>query len=216
MALTDEDFAAVPLGTPHSITIAQFVKQEEIDPIYYQRSYYLEPEELGMKPFALLLETLRDRGVAAVARFTLRHKERTCVLRPYQNTLALHVLFDQDEVRPSEVPSSQHDAPVDKESLELAKSYIEALSTDFLPEQHVDAYREAILTLIDEKAASLETKAATSPVQDGLPDLMAALQKPSRTFSRRKTGRPLLGNAPKLARVSDSPVALRLQQAPTP
>ena len=85
VVMTEEDFKKVPVKTVHTIEIEQFVQLEEIDPVYYEKSYYIEPEELGKKPYALLMRTLLETGRIAVAKVALRNKEQLCTLRPRGN-----------------------------------------------------------------------------------------------------------------------------------
>src|SRR5947207_11997994 len=102
VVLEDSDFDKVPVKTTRTIEITQFVNLEEIDPIYYQKTYYLEPEEVGAKPFALLMRALEDSGRVAVAKVAMRQKEQLCTLRIYHNTLALETMYYGDEVRSAE------------------------------------------------------------------------------------------------------------------
>ena len=99
VTMDDKDFDNVPVNTTRTIEIAQFVSLDEIDPIYYQKTYYLEPDEAGMKPFALLMAALRESGRVAIAKVAMRQKEQLCTLRCYGNTIALETMFYADEVR---------------------------------------------------------------------------------------------------------------------
>src|SRR5712691_8472866 len=100
VALDHEDFAKIPVMSLHTIEITEFVKLADIDPILYQHTYYLAPEEIGAKPFALMRRTIQESGLVAVGRLTLREKEHACVLRCYRDAVALSVLFAPDEVHP--------------------------------------------------------------------------------------------------------------------
>src|SRR5687768_10980570 len=90
--LTDEDFEKLPLASKHTISITSFVDASEIDPIYYEKTYFLEPDATGMKPFALLWNALMREGKLGVAKIAMREKERLCVLRPHEGTIALETL----------------------------------------------------------------------------------------------------------------------------
>ena len=152
IAFTEDDFAQIPLRSTHAIEIAEFIKLEQIDPVYFQRTYYLEPEGLGMKPFALLWRVLRDSGLVAVARHTLRTKEHACILRVYENTIALSPLLYANEVKATEFLQIPADCEVDPEVLEAAKAYVEALGVSFAHNRYADSYRAAFLAVIDAKA----------------------------------------------------------------
>ena len=92
--LTDEDFSKLPLASKHTIELSAFVKAEEIDPVYYERSYYLEPEETGLKPFALLMDALKKKNLTAVAKVAIRNKEQLCAIRPHNGRLMLETLIN--------------------------------------------------------------------------------------------------------------------------
>jgi len=170
-----DDFEKVPVDTTHTIEITDFVPAEQIDPIYYQRTYYLEPDKVGGKPFTLLREVLKDSELIALAKVTLRQKEQLCTLRVYENTIALETMLYADEIRSVEdldVPREQKIA--DKE-LQMAKSLVDMLTGDFDPEKYRDNYREALLELIERKAEGEEIQ-RPKPVAGKVTDLMEALR----------------------------------------
>jgi DNA end-binding protein Ku len=176
VAITDDDLASIPLKSLHAIEIERFVKLEQVDPILFTKTYYLEPEELGLKPFALLWRVMTQTGKAAVGTFTLRNKEHVCVLRPFGPALALSPLLYQDEVRSTEPlrTPSERDVPI--ELLTLGKSYVEALTTTpFVHDKYSDSYRAAVEAICSEKAESPLPPEGAAP-RDALPDLMEALR----------------------------------------
>src|SRR3970282_1179651 len=133
-----------------TIELAAFVKAEEIDPVYYEKSYYLEPDEVGIKPFALLMKALKEKSLTAVAKIAVRNKERLCALRPMDGTLMLETLYYPDEIRVergTEVPEVQ----VSDRELEMASTLIDLLADAFEPEKHEDEYREALMGIIGAK-----------------------------------------------------------------
>src|SRR5437868_6003474 len=101
--ITDEDLERLPLPAKHTIELSAFVKSSEVDPIYYEKSYYLEPEETGLKPYALLMRVLEEKGVMGVATVAIRNKESLCALRPIESTLVLETLHYPDEIREREL-----------------------------------------------------------------------------------------------------------------
>src|SRR5919204_5167717 len=148
--LTDEELANLPLPSKHTVELAAFVDSSQIDPIYYEKSYYLEPEETGLKPYALLVRVLDQKGVTGVAKIALRNKERLCALRPLDGTLVLETLYYPDEIREHQV-----DLPnvlVNEREMAVAGSLVDALAEPFRPEQYHDEYREAVLELISSRA----------------------------------------------------------------
>lgn len=176
VVLEDEDFDKVPVSTTRVIEIAQFVDLVEIDPIYYQKTYYLEPDEVGIKPFALLMAALKDSGRVAIAKISMRQKEQLCTLRVYENTIALETMFYADEVRDTEgltVPGE--DIKVSDRELAMAKSLIDMLTDDLKLDTYEDNYREALLSVIRAKAEG-QTIEAPEPAVARVTDLMEALR----------------------------------------
>jgi DNA end-binding protein Ku len=185
VVLEDEDFENVPITTSRQIEITEFVDLESIDPILYQKTYYLEPEEVGMKPFALLMRTLQETDRVAIAKVSLRQKEQLCSLRVYNNTIAMETLFYADEVRPTQdlaVPDL--DAVTDRE-LAMAKMLVDSMSGDLDLEQYKDNYREALLQVIRAKAEGQVIEApAVQPAK--ITDLTEALRASVEEARKRK------------------------------
>jgi DNA end-binding protein Ku len=184
--MEDEDFQKVPVNTTHTIDITDFVSLENIDPVLYQKTYYLEPEEIGMKPFALLMAALRETGRVAIAKVTLRQKEQLCTLRIYQNTIALETMYYADEVRSTEELATPGDKiTVNDKELAMAKSLVDMLTSDFDYEQYKDNYREALLEIIRKKA---EGEAIEEPefAVPNITDLTEALRASVEAAQKRK------------------------------
>jgi DNA end-binding protein Ku len=182
--LTDEDLAELPLPSKHTIELSAFVEAADIDPIYYQKSYYLEPEETGLKPYALLVRVLAQKGVTGVAKVALRNKERLCALRPLDDTLVLETLYYPDEIRERQV-----DLPnvlVNEREIAVASSLVDALAEPFKPEQYHDAYREAVLELISSRAQGRTVVASEGAPAAKVSDLMEALKASVEAARKRK------------------------------
>jgi DNA end-binding protein Ku len=186
VVMEPEDFEKVPVDTTHTIEITDFVPHAQIDPIYYQRTYYLEPEKVGAKPFALLREVLKDSELVAIAKVTLRQKEHLCTLRVHNNTLALETMFYADEIRSvgdlDDVPA---DIDLGDRELQMAKSLVDMLTGDFEPEKYRDNYREALLELIEAKAEGQEIK-RPAPAVGKVTDLMEALRESIEAAKRER------------------------------
>jgi DNA end-binding protein Ku len=157
------------------IDIQGFVDLAEIDPILYQKTYYLEPEEIGRKSYALLVAALEDQGKVAVAKVAMRQKEQLCSLRVYNGVIALETMFYADEVRSTkdlEVPAAKD---VAKKDLDMARVLIDSMAIeDFDLNDYKDEYRDALLDLIHKKAEG-ETVEAPAPSAPKITDLTAAL-----------------------------------------
>ncbi len=176
--LTADDLAELPVASRHAVEIAAFVRSQEIDPVYFEKSYILQPEETGLKPYALLLKALESEGVVAVARIAIRQKERLCVVRAHDGTLLLETLFYPDEVRvPRE--TRKPDVLVSPKELELARTLVQALEAPFDPSAYVDRYRQALLDVITAKIEGKQgVEAPAAPAAEAAPttDIMAALR----------------------------------------
>src|SRR5207237_2641383 len=147
--LTDEDLEQLPVPSKHTIELTSFVKQAEIDPVYFERTYFLEPDQIGAKPYALLLRALKTKGVAAVAKVALRNKESLCVLRASEhNVLMLETLYYPDEIRTADLPE-EPEVLISQPELTMALSLVEMLEEPFEPKKYSDQYRVALLDLIE-------------------------------------------------------------------
>src|SRR5262245_33348031 len=174
--ITDEDLESLPLPSKHTIELTSFVKQAEIDPVYFERTYYLEPEQIGAKPYALLLRALKAKQVAAVAKVALRNKESLCVLRASDNNLLmLETLYYPDEIRTQEL-EAMPDVLVSQPELNMALSLVEMLEESFDPKKYHDQYRTALLDVIEAKRNGSEIVATPETPQPQTVDLMAALK----------------------------------------
>ena len=148
--LTEEDFEKLPLPSKHTIELSAFVDAEEIDPVFYEKSYYLEPDEAATKPYALLMRALKEKGLTAVAKIAIRNKERLCALRPMDGVLVLETLYYPDEIR-IEKETGVPEVDVSKRELDMAFTLIDLLHEPFEPDKYKDQYREALMQVIDAK-----------------------------------------------------------------
>ncbi|MDR6998229.1 Ku protein [Neobacillus niacini] len=161
-----------------AVEIIDFVKIEQIDPIYFDRSYYMSPNEGGGKAYSLLRKALQETGKVGLAKIVIRSKEQMAVIRVYENTLVMETIHYPDEVRnASDVPSVPSDDKVTKKELDTAIMLIDQLTTDFTPEKYTDEYRTSLLELIESKRMEKETVTpAAKEAPTNVTDLMAALQ----------------------------------------
>ncbi|WP_144547200.1 Ku protein [Bacillus sp. X1(2014)] len=181
-----------------AVEIVDFVKMDQIDPIYYDRSYYMSPSEGGGKAYSLLRKALLESQKVGLAKIIIRSKEQLAVIRVYENVLVMETIHYPDEVRKAgDVPSVPAEDKVTERELDTAIMLIDQLTTDFNPEKYTDDYRTALLELIESKRNGQETvSAATKEVASNVTDLMAALQasidrtKPSKTAAPRKKAAP--------------------------
>ena len=177
VVLTDEDFADLPLSTSRSVEVLQFVPLEQVDPIYFAKSYYLEPDKAGIKPYVLLRDALERSGKVAVVKVALRQRESLATLRVRDGVFVMETMLWPDEVRTPDFGFLDEDVDVRPQELSMAESLIETLAGEFEPEQYTDRYREALQDLI---AAKVEGREVVQPEATEQPstvvDLMAALR----------------------------------------
>ena len=175
----DELDALDPKATK-TIDIEEFVDLAEIDPIYYDHSYYLAPATGGAKAYRLLLEAMREAGKVAIGKIVIRSKQQLCALRPSGDVMALSTMLFGDEVLPPDrldELDALEEAEATKRELTMAQQLIDSLSADFDPEKFKDEYRERVLELIERKAAGEEIAVAPEAEEEApAPDLMAALE----------------------------------------
>jgi DNA end-binding protein Ku len=185
--LTDEDLDAVPVASTRNIDIQQFVDQSEIDPIYYKKTYYLGPEEAGLKAYQLLAEALREGGKVGVAKVSFRDKEHLAAIRLMDNILVLDTMFWPDELREAKFPELDQEVRVSDREVQMAESLIDNLSEPWSPEAYQDEYRVALLDIVEKKVAGEEIE-EIAPVEPArVVDLMDAL-KQSVEATKKATG----------------------------
>ncbi|MPY77982.1 MAG: Ku protein [Actinophytocola sp.] len=178
VVLTSDDMAQLPLSSSHSIDVLEFVPLESVDPLYYDRGYYLEPDKAAAKPYVLLRDALADSGKVAIVKIALRQRESLALLRVTSDVLVLQTMLWPDEVRTADFGFLDEAEPeVRPDEMSMAGMLIESLSSDvFEPDKHHDEYREAVLSLVQAKAEGQEVFAAPESESTEVIDLMTALQ----------------------------------------
>lgn len=173
--LSDDDFARAEGPLSRTIDLADFVPYGEIDPVYFERSYYLGPAEGAEKVYALLVTAMQRSNLAGIATYVMRKKQHLGCLRVRDNVLTLSKMFFADEVRPTQDVPFAGETTVGDRELEMATELIERFTGPFEPERYHDVYREALLAVIRAKREGTEVKAA--PKREAMvPDLMEALR----------------------------------------
>jgi len=175
VVVEDEEIKKVAPQTAKVMEILEFVKGDDVDPIYLETSYYLAPEEAGEKPYALLFEALKKAGYVGVARVAMHNREHIVILRPGENGVLMHTMYFEHEIR--KVDEFRTDLSLVKEKeLALAQNLIEALAADFEPQKYKDQYRENLLHLIETKKEGKEVVATPEPKQEKVVDILEALK----------------------------------------
>ncbi|TDC55100.1 Ku protein [Actinomadura sp. KC345] len=175
--LTDEDFAELPLTSSRRIDVLQFVEAAEVDPIYFAKSYYLEPDAQGAKPYVLLRDALENSGQVAIVKIAIRQRESLATLRVREGVFVLETMLWPDEVRTPDFPFLDEDIEVRKQELSMATSLIESMEGEFDPSEYKDAYREALQAVIDAKVEGREVaRPAEEAEEEPAADLLSALR----------------------------------------
>jgi DNA end-binding protein Ku len=187
-----EELEALRPTPDHVIEITDFVSMDQIDPIYFEKSYYVAPQAGAERPYALLLRAMERSNRVGIARFVLRTKEYLAAIRPMEDVIALETMFFADEIRAvSEIWNLPATAAVPDRELGVAGKLIDLLATDWEPNRYTDSYRERILELIRSKAETRElVEEQAPPARPGVPDLLAALRASVESARKEKTNRP--------------------------
>jgi DNA end-binding protein Ku len=178
VVLESEEIDAAKPESSTAIDIGDFVEATEIDPVYFEKSYFLEPTEVGAKAFSLLKRALEETERVALARVTIRTRERLATVRAYDETLILETMFWPDEIRSTgmlDLPEGR-EATVRAKELQMARSLVESLADKFRPESYTDAYRTALEELIDQKIRGETRNAKRRRPEPKVIDLMEALR----------------------------------------
>jgi DNA end-binding protein Ku len=177
--LTDEDFEELPLSTRREIEVLEFVDQDQIDPIHFEKTYYLEPDGPATRPYVLLRDALENAGQVAITKIAIRQRESLAALRVREGVLVLHTMRWPDEIRRPDFAFLEEDVAVRPQELQMAEALISSMAGDFDPSEFTDDYREAMTALLEAK----QTGGAVQPVPEtadpgaAVVDLMSALRR---------------------------------------
>jgi DNA end-binding protein Ku len=189
--LTDADFKNLPLTSSRAIEVLEFVPSEQIDPIYYDKAYYLEPDgAAGVKPYLLMRESLSQTERVAVVKVALRQRESLATLRVREGVLVLNTMLWPDEIRQAEFGFLDDDVKLRAQEVKMAESLIDSMAGEFDPTQFKDEYREALQEVIDVKVGKKETVSRPEVEEKLAPtiDLMAALRESVERARKGRTG----------------------------
>jgi DNA end-binding protein Ku len=200
--MENEDFEKLPVKTDKSIDVLEFVPAEEIDPIYFQKTYYLEPDKAAARPYVLLRDALVKTGQLAVVKITIRQKETLATIRARDDVLVMHTMLWPDEIRKAEFDFLDQDVEVRPQELKMATSLVESMAGDFDPDTFTDDYRDALEKVIAAKAEGAELPEQPEAEEKGdVIDLMTALE---RSVEKAKAGRKSTKKAPPKKKASSA------------
>ena len=174
--MTDDDFAAAEVEGHRTIDITDFVSYDDIDPIYFEQTYYLGPQEGAERVYALLSRALEESGLAGIAKFVMREKQHLGCLRIRDDVITLERMYFEDEIRPADDVKPK-DAKVEKRELEMATELIDRFSGPWKPEKYKDTYRDTLMKIIDQKRKGKKVHVETTPEPEETVDLMEALRQ---------------------------------------
>ena len=188
----EDDLEAVALQRSNSIEILRFVSLADVDPVYFDRTYYLAPAsaDAQRRPYVLLLRAMEDTGMAAIGKFVLWGKENLCLIRPNGDSLALETLFFAEDVRSKrDIEDAVAESAVKKPELDLARQVIESISGEFDPEEFRNEYRDELRQMLEAKLAGQEIIKPEPAVETPVVDLMEALKASvAETASQKEAG----------------------------
>jgi DNA end-binding protein Ku len=176
--LTDEDFDELPLSTRREIDVLEFVEADQIDPIHFEKTYYLEPDGPATRPYVLLRDALENAGQVAITKIALRQRESLAALRVRDGVLVLHTMRWPDEIRTPDFGFLDEDISVRPQELQMAEALISSMSGDFDPGEFSDDYRAAMESLIEAKTTGGDVQPVPEVADTGaaVVDLMSALR----------------------------------------
>ena len=186
VVITKDELESLPLPSKQTVTMTAFVAKDDIDAVYHDVSYYVEPDPKAQRPFTLLMKALTDKNMIGIGKIALRNKERLCALRPLGGTLMLDTLLYPDEIRvhkDTALPNIEL-APAE---LAMAGSLIDLMAQSFDPSAYKDHYREALEQVIAAKTNNMEVPETAEAVSNGgIPDLMEALRASVENMQSKK------------------------------
>jgi DNA end-binding protein Ku len=207
----ESDLEAVALQRSQSVDIVRFVPVDQVDPIYFDRAYYLAPAgpEAQRRPYVLLLRAMQDAGMAAVGKFVLWGKENLCLIRPLGESLVLETLYFAEDIRPrAEIDEAVEETDVKDPELAMARQLVESLVGDFDPEEYKNEYRSELRAMLEAKLAGQEITRPEPAPEAPVIDLMDAL-KQSVAQAQKDKGKPAAAKPKKKASTGRKRAAAR-------
>lgn len=219
LLFTDEELEKVEPESARTMEILEFVKLSDIDPLYFDASYYAAPEEAGARAYHLLLEAMHKSGYAGIAKVTMHNREYIVIIRAAKNGLTLHTMFYSNEIRSASEFGNIDNTELREQERAMAVQLIENLSAPFQPEKYHDTYQEGLKTLIAAKAEGQDVVAPPHISQPAAVDLMAALKQSLSQSQGKKPAaekKSLLRVVPKTAEAVSPAAAKKEESAKKP
>ena len=198
----EDDFKKIAPESSHVMEIQEFVKLDEVDPIYLDASYYMVPDAAGAKAYHLLVKTMEERGYAAVAKLSMHQREHIVIVRPHDNGLTLHTMYYPSEIRAVAEYGKDSGAKPKEQEVKLAQQLVQSLVTDFEPDKYSDQYKAQLQGMIEAKRAGREVAATPEVHRAPVIDLMEALKK---SLAQREGAAPKKAPARAITAVEEAP-----------
>jgi DNA end-binding protein Ku len=196
LLFTPQELKSIEPSTAEAMEILEFVKLGEIDPIYFDQSYYIAPQDAGVHAYHLLQNAMRESGYAGIAKVTMHNREYIVVIRATDTGMTLHTMFYSNEIREAKEFGNKDKGEVREQEKTLALQLIKNLAGPFEPEKYKDTYQEALQNLIDAKSHGRAVPAVQHKTKAPVIDLVAALKQSVEQQSARKSGKTLLRAVP--------------------
>jgi DNA end-binding protein Ku len=177
LLFTPKELEEIEPDSARTMEILEFVKLAEIDPLYFDASYYIAPDDGGAKPYNLLLDAMKTSGYAGIAKLTMHGRENIVIIRPRKNGLTLHTMFYANEIRSADEFTGGDKSEVKEAEKKLATQLVQTLAAKFEPEKYHEAYQQEMEKLIEAKAHGKQLAVVPHSVASPSIDLMAALKK---------------------------------------
>jgi DNA end-binding protein Ku len=205
VVIEPEEIKKIEPKTAKTMEILEFVKASDVDPVYFESSYYMMPEEAGRRPYALLGKALEESQYVAIAKLTMHNREYTVFLRPKEGGLMLHTMYYSDEVREVE-GFGRPDVELKEGEVKIAHQLIEALAGEWEPEKYHDAFQENLKKLIEAKLEGQEVQPVEKPKKMApVVDLMAALKQSLAEMEGKKKPAATVSQAPQPVSIERKP-----------
>lgn len=191
VTFTEDELKALDVGSIRAIDVVAFVPLTDIDPIYFNRTYYVAPEASGLKAYKLLAEALEAEGQVGIAKVALREKEHLATIRLIDGVFALETMHWPDEIRAPRFEELDKKVEIRDQEVKMARQLIQQLQSDFEPERFVDEYRQKLEELVEKKVSGQEVTVAVAPEEEpaAVVDLMEALKASVEQAKQKKTGK---------------------------
>jgi DNA end-binding protein Ku len=191
LLFTQEELDEIEPETAHTMEILEFVKLDEVDPVYFDASYYIAPEEAGQRAYQLLTEAMEKSGYAGIAKIAMHNREYIVVIRPREHGLTLHTMFYSNEIRAEGEYGRADKGQIKEQERTLAQQLIESLAAPFEPDKYHDTYQAGLQNLIEAKSSGRKITAtphaqAKAPVIDLMEALKKSLAKKSAAVAEKK------------------------------